>query len=102
MSRAKRSLDRMNSKTELRERIGNLSKKKDKYVIFIAQMSDNGELINYDCEVNDFPMNDMALASKASGRMIQNHYQASLKKHAMSSEEKSELKAQEDLKNMLE
>jgi hypothetical protein len=88
--------------TELREKIGNLNKKKDKYVIFLAKMSDNGQVINYNCEVNDFPMNDMALAANSSQKMIRQHHEASKRKQSMTSQEKAELDAANDLKNMLE
>ncbi|MHA2401438.1 MAG: hypothetical protein ACXADH_00485 [Candidatus Kariarchaeaceae archaeon] len=87
---------------EMRKEVSKLNKTKDRYVIALARLSDDGMVIDYNCEAHNFPLNDMPLVMKQFPEMIKNQHQVEMNKLLMSSEEKAELKAAEDLKSMLE
>ena len=89
-------------KFEMRKEVSKLNKNKDRYIVALAKLSDDGMVIDYNCEAHNFPLNDMPLVMRQFPEMIKNQHQAEMNKVLMSSEEKAELKAAEELKSMLE
>ena len=89
-------------KMDIRKEVSRLNKASDKYLVVVAKMSKDGLSVDYNCESHNFPLNDMPMAGDYFRRMVRNQHEVQASKNLMSSEEKADLQAQEELKNRLE
>ena len=91
----------MEKETTLKEEIANLDDSKDKYIITIAKMSENGKKITYKFSSWNFPIADLMIASKRISKLIQEQHRQESKKLDMNPVEQQAYETEQRIKQQL-
>jgi hypothetical protein len=88
-------------KAKLQEKIAKLTKGKDKYMIVLAQLGKDGNVIDFDIATWDFPINDMPKAASKIQSMINLQYKEEKRRLLEKPEDKEAREQAEELKNSI-
>lgn len=91
----------MEKEITLKEEIANLDDSKDKYIITIAKMSENGKKITYKFSSWNFPIPDLMIASKRISKLIQEQHRQESKKLDMNPVEQQAYETEQRIKQQL-
>ena len=88
-------------KANMQDKIAKLTKGKDKYMIVLAQLSKDENVIDFDISTWNFPINDMPKAASKIQSMINLQYKEETRKLLEKPEEREAREQAEKLKNSI-